>query len=440
MSIADAPPVVEGGTAAFPVTLSVAVDHVITVSYATADGTARAGLDYTTTTGTLRLEPGTTRRTIEVVTRQDAFVESDEAFTVRLSDAAGAAVEDDSGTGTILDDDLVDGLPTLEIADATPVSEGGTAAFAVTLNPASEQVVSVSYRTRDDTAAAGLDYTAADGTLRFEPGETTRTIAVTTLTDELVEGPERFTVELSDSVAAVMTDATGVGTITETAERIATVNRTVLPELGRALAFSAATCRFDRGLSGPTNRGGARGRAGYLSLSHGLTSDRLTSAPPTFDSPTSDWPGSDPRLSPMREGSTLERALGDSSFLMPMQDEEGGPGRLRGVGLRRLPAPRGRRQPGRGLERRGVQHECRRRSATRRQHAGGAVRLPVEGLVRLPRGRFERRRRRRLRPAADRRASVPGLVGESRPGRLGHGRSRLGRAPDRGRSGRRAAA
>ena len=78
-------------------------------------------------------------------------------------------------------------------------------------------------------------------------------------------------------MAAVVTDATGVGTITEMAERIGMVNRTVLPELGRALAFSAATCRFDRGLSGPTNRGGSQGRGGYLSLSHGLRSDRLRS-------------------------------------------------------------------------------------------------------------------------------------------------------------------
>ena len=128
-------------------------------------------------------------------------------------------------------------------------------------------------------------------------------------------------------MAAVVTDASGVGTITETAERIAAVNRTVLPELGRALA-SAATCRFDRGLSGPTNRGGPPGRSGYLSLSHGLTSAPLTSAPLTSVPLTSAPPGSDPRLSPMHERSALERALGDSSFLMPMREEEGGPERF----------------------------------------------------------------------------------------------------------------
>ena len=323
LSIGDAPPVTEGRTARFAVTLSAPIEQEVSVAFATADGTAKAGSDYVAKDETLTFPPGTTRRTVEVVTRQDEFVESEETFTVGLSDATGAGVEDDSGTGAILDDDLVEGLPTLEIGDAPPVSEGATAGFLVTLSPASEQVVRVSYRTQDDTAAAGLDYAAADGTLRFDPGETTRTIAVTTLVDELVEGPERFTVELSDSVAALVTGATGVGTITEMAERIAMVNRTVLPELGRTLAFSGATCRFDRGLSGSKNRGGSQSRGGYLSLSHGLTSDR-----PTSDPLTSDRLSSDPRLSPMHEQSTLERALGDSSFLMPMQDEEGGPGRF----------------------------------------------------------------------------------------------------------------
>lgn len=245
-------------------------------------------------------------------------MESEEGFAVELSDPTGAGLEDDAGTGTITDDDLVEGLPTLSIADAAPVSEGGTAGFVVTLSAASEKEVRVSYRTADDTATAGLDYTPTDGTLRFEPGETTRTITVATLADEVVEGAERFTVELSEPVAATVADPTGVGTITEIAERIGTVSRTVLPELGRALAFSAATCRFDRGLSGPTARDDSQGPGGYLSLSHGLTSDRLTS----------DRLTSDPRISPMREQLTLERALGDSSFLMPMQGEEGGAGRF----------------------------------------------------------------------------------------------------------------
>ena len=313
LSIDDAATVTEGETALFAVRLSATVDGTVTVAFATADGTAVAGSDYVAAEGTLTFSPGTTRRTVEVVTRQDEIVESEEGFAVTLSNPFGAGLEDDTGAGTIADDDFMEGLPTLSIADSAPVSEGGAAGFVVTLSPASEQTVRVSYRSVDGTAAAELDYVATEGTLSFDPGETTRTIAVTTLADELQEGVEQFMMELSDPVAATIAEGTGVGTITELAERIESINRTVLPELGRALAFSAVTCRFDRALSGPMVHDGSRGPAGRLSLSHALTADRLTS---------------DPRVRPMREPLTLERALADSSFLMPVQDEENGTGRF----------------------------------------------------------------------------------------------------------------
>ncbi len=312
LSIDDAATVTEGETALFAVRLSAAVDRTVTVAFATADGTAVAGSDYVAAEGTLTFPPGT-RRTVEVVTLQDEIVESEEGFAVTLSNPFGAGLEDDTGAGTIADDDFMEGLPTLSIADAAPVSEGGAAGFVVTLSPASEQTVRVSYRSVDGTAVAELDYVATEGTLSFEPGESTRTIAVTTLADELQEGVEQFMVELSNPVAATIADGTGVGTITQLAERIETINRTVLPELGRALAFSAVTCRFDRALSGPMVHDGSRGSAGHLSLSHALTADRLTSDPP---------------VRPMREPLTLERALADSSFLMPVQDEENGTGRF----------------------------------------------------------------------------------------------------------------
>ena len=308
LSIGDAAPVTEGQTARFTVTLSAASEQMVTVAFATVEeGSAISGSDYSPASGTVTFSPGTRRQTIEVVTRQDEFVESEETFTVKLSDPTAATLEDETGVGTILDDDLVEGLSELAIADAAPVPEGGTASFVVTLSPASEREVRVSYRTLDGTATAGLDYAATEGTLRFQPGETTRSITVTTVGDELVEGPERFTVELSNSVAATIADGTGTGTISEAAERIAMVNRTVLPELGRALAFSTVRCRFDRTLAGPMARDGS-GPAGYLSLPYALTSDRQTS--------------------PMHQALTLERALGDSSFLMPMQDEDGEAGRF----------------------------------------------------------------------------------------------------------------
>ena len=309
LTIADAT-VSEGDTAEFVVTLSSASEQAVTVRYRTESDTAVEGADYNAAAGELRFVPGTTRQTIEVVTREDETAESEERFAVTLSDPTGATLADDTAAGTITDDDDDGGgsLPTLTIADAT-VSEGDTAEFVVTLSSASEQAVTVRYRTTDGTALAGFDYAASEGTLRLEPGETTRTVAVAALPDELVEGAEQFTVELSDPVGAMVADGTGVGTITDRVERFGLVNRTVLPEVGRALAFTAVTCRMDRALSASTARDSAERPVGHLSLSHALTSDRWNA--------------------PAGELLTLERAFRDSSLLMrSKKDEEAGAGRF----------------------------------------------------------------------------------------------------------------
>ena len=82
------------------------------------------------------------------------------------------------------------GTPALSVADAS-APEGGTLAFAVTLDPAAPGAVSVDWATSDGTAKAGSDYTAASGTLVFASGETAKTIRVTVLDDSHDEGPVR---------------------------------------------------------------------------------------------------------------------------------------------------------------------------------------------------------------------------------------------------------
>ena len=305
LSIGDAAPVPEGRTAKFRVTLRRESGEPVTVAYRTVDGTAVAGSDYTTTSGTLRFEPGETTKTLRVPTVNDDTPEETEAFTVELSAPSGATVADDTGAGTITDEDEP---PTLAIDDAPPVGEGGTAEFVVRLSAVSGVAVTVSYQTVDGTAVAGPDYTTTSGTLRFEPGETTRAVAVATLIDQLMEGAEQFTVELSDPVGTTLADATGVGTITDDVERrIGLVNQTVLPEIGRTLAFSAVRCRIDQAFSDAA-QGRAEEPVGRLSLSLAPTSDGWAAA------------GTEPL--------TLEQALGDSSFLMPSKEEEGGAGRF----------------------------------------------------------------------------------------------------------------
>ena len=79
------------------------------------------------------------------------------------------------------------------------------AILTVQLSQASSQNVSVRYRTVDITAeAAERDYNAASGTLYFSPGTTERTISVTVLNDTVVEGRERFRLELFQANGAIL--------------------------------------------------------------------------------------------------------------------------------------------------------------------------------------------------------------------------------------------
>ena len=130
------------GAAVLRVTMSEESDGAVTVRYATSDGSAIAGPDYTAADGTLTLDAGTTAVEISISIRDDSEEEDNETFTVTLSSAQGANIEDGAGQVTILDNDgtatpEVPGAPRSLVADprdgevalswAVPGSDGGSA-------------------------------------------------------------------------------------------------------------------------------------------------------------------------------------------------------------------------------------------------------------------------------------------------------------------------
>jgi aryl-phospho-beta-D-glucosidase BglC (GH1 family) len=134
----------QGGTrvAAFTVSLSRASDQAVTVSYATVDGTARAGGDYTAVAGALTFAPGVTSLTVSVPILGDTLVEGDETFRVLLSNPTNASLATAQALGTIVDDDRPPA--------GTPVT------FAVRDDWGSGFVADVAIR--NDTAAALDDW------------------------------------------------------------------------------------------------------------------------------------------------------------------------------------------------------------------------------------------------------------------------------------------
>ena len=219
ITIADAS-AEEGNALSFTITLSAPVSQVVSLSWATADGTAASSTDYTaTTTATVFFPANSTTATITVQTAEDAVVEPSESLTVTLSSSSlpsNVTISDKSADGTITNDDTA----TITIADAS-AAEGDGVGFVVTLSASVSQDSSFTWSTANGTAGALGDYTAvASRVVTFAANSAagaTTTLTVDTTEDAVVEPDEDFTVTLATStlIAGVtITDAEATGTIT----------------------------------------------------------------------------------------------------------------------------------------------------------------------------------------------------------------------------------
>src|SRR4029450_257314 len=100
--------------AVFTVTLSAASSQPVTVAYSTGNGSATAGSDYQTASGTRTFAPGETRKRITGLVNGDRIGEPNETFVVNLSSPTNATIADGQGLGTILDDE-----PRISISDVS---------------------------------------------------------------------------------------------------------------------------------------------------------------------------------------------------------------------------------------------------------------------------------------------------------------------------------
>ncbi|NKE45875.1 cellulase family glycosylhydrolase [Roseomonas frigidaquae] len=200
------------GVALFRIGLSHAATAPVTVSYATEAGTARAGTDFRAALGSVTFAAGETSRVVAVTLVDDAVAEGTESFNLRLTGASGGTLGAAVAEAVVLNDDG----PRIEIADASVVERNSGQAslsFTVTLAEASTKAVLVRFATADGTAVAGEDYLASSGTLRFDPGETSRNIVVKVLGDRVIEADETVLLHLSHAVRGVLADGAATGTL-----------------------------------------------------------------------------------------------------------------------------------------------------------------------------------------------------------------------------------
>jgi hypothetical protein len=110
----------------FAVHLSRASTEPVSVHYSTADGTATAGQDYDTASGTIVFAPGQTSQQVQILIRGDSDVEPDETFEVRLANPSGATVQGRPAVGSIQNDDVAVPNPSSGDAQFEIVSDWGS--------------------------------------------------------------------------------------------------------------------------------------------------------------------------------------------------------------------------------------------------------------------------------------------------------------------------
>ena len=249
LSIADAS-VAEGDSGSTTLTFTVTLNPValspVTVDWATADGTARAGTDYTAENGSLTFGVGDSSKTVSVTVAGDDADEPNETLTVRLSNASGATIADAEATGTIRDDD---DEPTVTLV-LTPDSideNGGTSTVTATLDRPSSEATTVTVSVAPESPAVSGDYRlSANRELTIAAGATTSTGTVTvTGVDNAVDAPDKtvtvsgtatnaqgvtdpgdVTLTITDDEAAMVTVAAETETIPEGEDAVFILTRT----------------------------------------------------------------------------------------------------------------------------------------------------------------------------------------------------------------------
>jgi hypothetical protein len=180
------------------VNLSTAAEQTVRVDYEVTGGTAIRGTDYNLPDGTLSFVAGDTSEEISIDIIADGLDEDDETITIGLTNPTGTDVE--LGQITEHTYTIIDPRPTVQFASAASRGrENFTPAYVtVELSHSWPQTVTVDYTVIGGTAARDTDYVLADGTVTFDPFQSTKTIAIDIIDDDLEEGNETILLMLSN--------------------------------------------------------------------------------------------------------------------------------------------------------------------------------------------------------------------------------------------------
>ncbi len=217
--ISNAPAVPEGRSLVFSVSLSIPVLQDTEIEYAVS-GAGVDAADFSTPltpalTGTITIPANRAAATLELALRDDAVAERDKTIQVRLTRvlSGNVTLQRQAATGVIRDNDQMPAStpvpgesPTLAIANADPVDEGGTLTFDISLNEQSRANIEVGYRITGIGIEAG-DFFLDSLTDSFSigAGQTSATLTLRTVDDAELEDNETVEILLTRVVSGSVT-------------------------------------------------------------------------------------------------------------------------------------------------------------------------------------------------------------------------------------------
>jgi len=191
------------------------------VSYATVNGTAIAGTNYTAKSGTLKWASGdSSSKSFSIPISNAAPFSGSKSFKVALSNATASAVMGfpQSATVTIAGDASAPvGKLVLSTSDYTVAQNGGKLTVAVDRTGGSNGAASVSYGTSNGTAAAGTQFTAVSGVLDWTDGDSSaKSFSIPVSDAAPFQGSKTFTIALTNPSAGAAVGSPGAASVSIT--------------------------------------------------------------------------------------------------------------------------------------------------------------------------------------------------------------------------------
>ena len=226
-----------GGSFTVQVQRSSGTDGAVSVDYATSDGSAAAGSDYSAVAGTLSFASGAGgTQNVNVPILDDGGDENDETINFSLSNPTGGATlgSPSTATLTIVDDDTggtpVPGTLGFSASSYQVAENGGNATITVGRSGGSSGAVSVNYSSSNGSGTAGNDYTPVAGTLTWSDGDSaSKSFQVPILDDSAADGNKTVNLLLQNPGGGASLGTSGATlTITDNEQRPCVAGERVL--------------------------------------------------------------------------------------------------------------------------------------------------------------------------------------------------------------------